>query len=73
MARRGGNPTVARSWALTFLLLPGIFFQWLMYTFPQRGRIWRDTRIARSTVMSWVFSAVFYLSLWFVFTRLWRW
>jgi hypothetical protein len=60
-------PAPQRNWALTILLLPGIVWQWMMYTFPGRGRLVRDTRKAQSAAMTWVYAAIFYGSLYLVF------
>lgn len=45
------------------LLLPGLVIQWLIYMFPS-GRyasILSETRHARSPLMTYVYSAAFYL------------
>ncbi|BAB51278.1 hypothetical protein [Mesorhizobium japonicum] len=46
-----------------WLLAPGLFFQWFIYMFPSgnHGSIVRATRHARSPVMTYIFSAAFYL------------
>ena len=47
------------------LLLPGLAIQWLMYMFPsgRYGSILSETRQARSPLMTYVYSAVFYIGL----------
>jgi hypothetical protein len=60
-------PATQRNWLLTILLLPGIVWQWMTYTFPGRGRLVRDTRKAQSAAMTWVYSAIFYVALYLVF------
>jgi hypothetical protein len=51
---------------IMWLLLPGVIIQWFLYTFPGGGfgRVVRDTRIARSPLMTYLISILFYLSVW---------
>jgi hypothetical protein len=52
------------------LLIPGVVIQWFMYMNPQRGMsgVARTSRRARSPIMTYVYSAGFYLALiWLAF------
>jgi hypothetical protein len=48
-----------------WLLLPGVIIQWFLYMYPGRGlhRIVSDTRTARSPLMTYYYSAVFWIGL----------
>jgi hypothetical protein len=61
---RGANisgTTFDRPWK--WLLLPGAIIQWFQYMFPGRGfrRVASDTRTARSSLMTYYYSAAFYV------------
>lgn len=47
------------------LLLPGLVIQWLIYMFPsgRYGSILSETRQARSPLMTYIYSAAFYLGV----------
>lgn len=61
--RRENKPGVDfdRTWKL--LLLPGVIAQWFLYTFPTGNfsKVVTDTRVARSPLMTYVISGIFYL------------
>ncbi len=60
---------------LTILLFPGIFYQWLLYTFVggrHYSRVTSRTRISKSTAMTWVFSAISYIAFYFLVIRNWQ-
>jgi hypothetical protein len=60
---RENKPGVTFDSAWKWLLLPGVIVQWFLYTFPTGGiaRVVTDTRVARSPLMTYVISGVFYL------------
>lgn len=49
--------------AWKWLLLPGVIIQWFLYMFPTGGfaKVVTDTRVARSLLMTYVISGVFYI------------
>ncbi|SHK19649.1 hypothetical protein SAMN05444159_2674 [Bradyrhizobium lablabi] len=60
---------------LSIILFPGIFYQWLLYTFVggrHYSRVTSRTRISKSSVMTWVFSAIFYIAFYFLVIKNWR-
>ncbi len=63
--RRENIPRIRLDRPWKRLLLPGLAIQWLIYMFPS-GRysaILSETRQARSPLMTYAFSAAFYLGL----------
>lgn len=46
-----------------WLLLPGLVFQWVLYMFPARGKASESARQARSQLMTYYYSAIFYLGV----------
>jgi hypothetical protein len=60
---------------LTIILFPGIFYQWLLYTFVggrHYSRVTSRTRISKSSAMTWVFSAIFYIAFYCLVIRNWQ-
>lgn len=59
--------SIDRPWK--WVLLPGIVIQWFLYMFPSGGfqGVVSDTRSARSHLMTYYFSAVFYVGMLFFF------
>ncbi len=49
-------------------LLPGLILQWFVYMNPGNGMrgVAASTRAARSTLMTWVYSAVFWAAALFI-------
>ena len=76
MARSRDNiPGVERTWPLKVLLFPGVVIQWLGYMLVGGQRyssVVQRTRMARSPVMTWIFSAVFYVAFYFLVIRNWQ-
>lgn len=46
-----------------WLLLPGLVFQWVLYMFPARGKASESARQARSQLMTYYYSAIFYFGV----------
>lgn len=61
--RRENKPGVELDRAWKWFLLPGIVAQWFLYTFPTGNfsKVVTDTRVARSPVMTYVISGIFYI------------
>lgn len=61
--RRENKPGVEFDRAWKWLLLPGVIAQWFLYTFPTGSfaKVVTDTRVARSPIMTYVISGIFYL------------
>lgn len=61
--RRENKPGVEFDRAWKWLLLPGVVTQWFLYTFPTGGfaKVVTDTRVARSPLMTYVISGIFYV------------
>ena len=61
--RRENKPGVEFDQAWKWLLLPGVIAQWFLYTFPTGNfsKVVTDTRVARSPIMTYVISGIFYL------------
>jgi hypothetical protein len=57
---------VDRPWKL--ILIPGLVAQWFIYMNPRRGikGVAASTRAARSPLMTWVYSAVFWVTALFI-------
>lgn len=50
---------------LSIILFPGIFYQWLFYTFVgglHYSLVTSRTRISKSPAMTWIISAIFYVA-----------
>ncbi|WP_128928757.1 hypothetical protein [Bradyrhizobium guangxiense] len=61
--RRENKPGVEFDRAWKWLLLPGVVAQWFLYTFPTGSfaKVVTDTRVARSPIMTYVISGIFYI------------
>lgn len=61
--KRENKPRVEFDRAWKWLLLPGVITQWFLYTFPTGNfsKVVTDTRVARSPLMTYVISGIFYL------------
>jgi hypothetical protein len=61
--KRENKSGVAFDSAWKWLLLPGVVIQWFLYTFPSGSfaKVVTDTRVARSLLMTYVISGVFYV------------
>ncbi|SDO20194.1 hypothetical protein SAMN05444050_3512 [Afipia sp. GAS231] len=59
---RENKPRVVFDRPWKWLLLPGVVIQWTLYTFPSGNfaKVVTDTRVARSLLMTYVISGVFY-------------
>jgi hypothetical protein len=54
--------------AWEWLLLPGLVVQWFLYMFPTGGfaKVVSDTRVAKSPLMTYFISGIFYLLVLFI-------
>ena len=59
---RENKPQVEFDRGWKWLLLPGVVAQWFLYTFPTGSfaKVVTDTRVARSPLMTYVISGIFY-------------
>lgn len=51
---------------VTVFLFPGMVFQWVIYIFvagKRYGEIRERTRLARSPIMTWVYSGLFWVAV----------
>jgi len=60
-------PRIVFDRPVKWLLLPGVLIQWLYYMFPARGRAAATSRQARSQLMTYYYSGMFYFVVLLVF------
>ena len=53
-------PRISLDRPAKWLLLPGLIFQWVLYMFPAKGKAAESARQARSQLMTFYYSAIFY-------------
>jgi hypothetical protein len=60
MFRRDNIPGIEGPWFVQLFLFPGMVIQWTVYMTPSGNyaRVRSSTRVARSPIMTWVYSII---------------